>query len=119
MSILLKDLYIKFSGIMLHEMLLGRPPFDVACGPGTSQLEYEDLLFREILEKPVNIPRYVSAAATDAITGFLEKNPDDRLGCDCDGFYEISCHDFFRGIDWGLVSRRLFNNLSNPCKFLY
>jgi len=47
-------------GVMVYEMLLGRPPFD---GEG------EDELYRSILEQPVHLPRSLSTEASTFTRG--------------------------------------------------
>lgn len=62
------------------------------------------------------IPLCVIAAETDAILGYLQKNPQYRLGCNCD-FLKVASHSFCRDIDWHLVSSRLIvNNLRLGCR---
>ena len=64
------------------------------------------LFFSVILEKTIRIPRSLSVRAASILKGFLNKNPVDRLGCNSDaGFTEIMTHQFFKSIEWELVSR--------------
>ena len=58
------------------------------------------------MEKTIRIPRSLSVKAASILKGFLNKNPVDRLGCNSDaGFTEIMTHQFFKSIEWELVSR--------------
>lgn len=92
-------------GIVMYTMILGALPFRAPRGPNTTREEHEDLLFNGILRAPVVVPLYVGAPAADIILGFLEKNPQDRLGCDSSGFSGVASHCFYRGIDWCSVSK--------------
>lgn len=55
-----------------------------------------------ILEKTIRIPRSISVKASKVLRAFLNKTPAERLGCN--GFFEIVQHEFFKSIDWDLVS---------------
>ena len=63
------------------------------------------MLLSVILEKTIRIPRSLSVRASSILKGFLNKNPVDRLGCSEAGFGEIMTHQFFKSIEWELVSR--------------
>lgn len=54
------------------------------------------------------IPADVDPAAKLLVDGFLQTNPDDRLGCNSDrgGEEEIRKHKFFEKIDWEKLERR-------------
>lgn len=109
-------------GVLLYEMLCGRSPFDISgiehtepttnlCQSrkrrsihSTSFLQTtEDFLFQVILEKAIRIPRSLSVKAASVLKGFLNKNPDERLGCQENGFLDIINHQFFKTIDWEMV----------------
>ena len=64
----------------------------------------EDFLFQVILEKAIRIPRSLSVKAASVLKGFLNKNPNERLGCQENGFLDIINHQFFKTIDWEMVS---------------
>lgn len=63
----------------------------------------EDFLFQVILEKAIRIPRSLSVKAASVLKGFLNKNPDERLGCQENQFIDIINHQFFKTIDWEMV----------------
>lgn len=97
---------LQFLGVLLYEMLAGRSPFDIAGASENPDQNTEDYLFQVILEKTIRIPRSLSVKAANVLKGFLNKNPADRLGCHSpDSFNEITSHQFFKSIDWDMVSK--------------
>lgn len=90
-------------------MLAGRSPFDIAGASENPDQNTEDYLFQVILEKTIRIPRSLSVKAANVLKGFLNKNPADRLGCHSpNSFIEITSHQFFKSIDWDMVSSLIF-----------
>ncbi|XP_056654717.1 mucin-16-like isoform X2 [Monodelphis domestica] len=92
-------------GVLMFEMMVGRSPFDII----TDKLDMatEDDLFQVILEKPIQIPRFLSVKASRVLKGFLNKDPKGRLGCQPQtGFSDIKSHMFFRSIDWDLLEKK-------------
>jgi atypical protein kinase C iota type len=88
----------------MFEMLAGRSPFDVVSSHENPDQSTEDYLFQVILEKTIRIPRSISVKAGSVLKGFLNKNPNERLGCHPQtGFADIMEHPFFRPVDWELV----------------
>eukprot|EP00406_Dinophysis_acuminata_P053293 CAMPEP_0179302270 /NCGR_PEP_ID=MMETSP0797-20121207/47977_1 /TAXON_ID=47934 /ORGANISM="Dinophysis acuminata, Strain DAEP01" /LENGTH=920 /DNA_ID=CAMNT_0021011793 /DNA_START=79 /DNA_END=2841 /DNA_ORIENTATION=+ len=89
-------------GVMMHELIVGPLPF----GTDTDdQLE----LFRQILEAPLQFPRYITdQAAVSFVSELLERTPELRLGASAQGAKEIKGHSYFIDFDWdGLVCRTL------------
>ncbi|XP_067946415.1 protein kinase C iota type-like [Watersipora subatra] len=94
-------------GVLMFEMLAGRSPFDIVGNADNPDQNTEDYLFQVILEKTIRIPRSLSVKAGSVLKGFLNKIPDERLGCHPQtGFADIQSHPFFRSIDWELLERR-------------
>jgi atypical protein kinase C iota type len=111
-------------GVLLYEMLAGRSPFDTSGAENIEQVSNicsnrlrrsihsssflqntEDFLFQVILEKTIRIPRSLSVKAASVLKGFLNKIPSERLGCQREnGFLDIINHQFFKTIDWEMVS---------------
>jgi len=94
-------------GVLLYEMLAGRSPFDVVGATDNPDQNTEDYLFQVILEKTIRIPRSLSVKAGSILKGFLNKNPQERLGCHTDsGFMEIMTHPFFKTIEWEALEQK-------------
>ncbi|XP_065319056.1 protein kinase C zeta type-like [Gordionus sp. m RMFG-2023] len=84
-------------GITMYEMLTGLTPFD-------GMKDNREELFKAILEDPISIPEHVSVNATSILTGFLNKDPRERLGWHpSNGFYQILFHKYFQTVEWNLV----------------
>uniref|UniRef100_A0A0A9ZC39 protein kinase C n=1 Tax=Lygus hesperus TaxID=30085 RepID=A0A0A9ZC39_LYGHE len=94
-------------GVLLYEMLAGRSPFDIAGASENPDQNTEDYLFQVILEKTIRIPRSLSVKAASVLKGFLNKKPEDRLGCCREtGFEAITGHPFFKSIDWEMLEQK-------------
>uniref|UniRef100_A0A5K3FBL1 Protein kinase C n=2 Tax=Mesocestoides corti TaxID=53468 RepID=A0A5K3FBL1_MESCO len=93
-------------GVLIYEMLVGQPPFSG---------EDEDDLFQSILEVTPSFPRNLSKEALSICRGFLNKEPNSRLGCSPVGFLEIRDHVFFRRINWELIESRAVQPPFKPC----
>ncbi|XP_056654726.1 mucin-16-like isoform X2 [Monodelphis domestica] len=92
-------------GVLMFEMMVGRSPFDIITDK--LDMDTEDYLFQVILEKPIQIPRFLSVKASRVLKGFLNKDPKGRLGCQPQtGFSDIKSHTFFRSIDWDLLEKK-------------
>ena len=102
-------------GVLMYEMMAGRSPFDTGptMGADNPDQNTEELLFQVILERVIRIPRSLSVRASKVLKGFLNKNPEQRLGCEGEnGFQDIVNHDFFRTIDWRLLEEKQLNPVS-------
>ncbi|VDO04352.1 unnamed protein product [Rodentolepis nana] len=84
-------------GVLIYEMLVGQPPFTA---------EDEEDLLQSILEVTPSFPRNISKEAHSICRGFLNKDPNTRLGCSPAGCLGIRDHVFFRRINWELIETR-------------
>jgi len=87
-------------GVLLYDMLVGRPPFY------SSDRERS---FALTMTARLSIPDFVDETSADFLTRLLEKNERKRIGCRsafATDFDEIKRHPFFAGIDWNLVEQR-------------
>ena len=88
-------------GVVLFEMLAGRSPFQSSAKTDNLDQDTEDYIFELIKTRPVRPPRSLSAKACAMLKGFLNQNPEERLGCHPDhGFQEIMDHPFFKNLIW-------------------
>jgi serine/threonine protein kinase len=100
-------------GVLLYEMMAGRSPFDInESQVENPDLKTEDHLFQVILEKPIRIPRNLSAKAASILKSFLQKLPIERLGFN--GLTEIQEHMFFKNIDFKQVEQKLIQPPYKP-----
>ena len=78
-------------GIMIYELLYGRPPF-MANDP------YE--IFQMILKEKLKFPRDFDKNAKSLIKKLCDHDLSKRLGNLKDGVKDIKEHKFFKGLDW-------------------
>lgn len=83
-------------GVLLFELITGRPPF---------YADNKEELFRNIARAPLRLPASVGAVAGDLIVRLLERNPALRLGA-FRGAAEVKAHPWFRQIDFEEVVLR-------------
>jgi serine/threonine protein kinase len=80
-------------GALLYEMLSGAPPF---------YSKNRDEMFRNILNRPIEMRPYFSDEAKDFLKGLLNQNPNERL-CEAE---DAKSHPFFKNIDWTSMANR-------------
>ncbi|CAD8213148.1 unnamed protein product [Paramecium octaurelia] len=81
-------------GALLYEMLTGAAPFYSVD---------RTLMFRNRLEKPLDIKPWFSEECKSLLQGLLNNDANQRLDVN-----QIKSHGFFRGIDWeGVVYKQL------------
>jgi len=80
-------------GALLYEMLSGAPPF---------YSRDRNQMFKNILEKPVEMKGYFSSEASSLLSALLVVQPAKRLS----NPLEIKKHEFFRGVDWQKLAKK-------------
>jgi len=84
-------------GTLMYEMLSGLPPF---------YTEDVQNMYFNIINTKLSMPKGTSDATQSLLSGFLEKDPNDRLSDPL----KIKSHPFFAGIDW----EKLYNKAIAP-----
>ncbi|KAI7879890.1 Pkinase-domain-containing protein [Lichtheimia hyalospora FSU 10163] len=82
-------------GVLIYEMLVGRPPFED---------KHPIELYQKILECRVPWPEDISPEAKDLLQGLLTPDPEKRLGHH--SIDDIKSHPFFQGLDFNQVLKR-------------
>lgn len=78
-------------GVLLHEMLIGFPPFFA---------ESREEIFFNIEHAPLVLPPILSEHAKSLLQGLLERNPIQRLGSGPLDAQEIKEHPWFNSISF-------------------
>ncbi|WJX82335.1 Serine/threonine-protein kinase AtPK2/AtPK19 [Trifolium repens] len=84
-------------GILLFEMLTGKPPF---CGGNREKIQ------QKIVKDKIKLPGYLSSEAHALLKGLLQKEASKRLGCGAKGIEEIKGHKWFKPINWKKLDAR-------------
>eukprot|EP00898_Chlorokybus_atmophyticus_P002927 jgi/Chlat1/3635/Chrsp238S03626 len=84
-------------GILMCEMLTGKPPF---------YHKNRQKLQDQIAKQKLKLPSYLSPAAHNILKSLLNKDPAKRLGSGPTGAAEIMSHPFFKPINWKLLGAR-------------
>ncbi|XP_020685598.1 serine/threonine-protein kinase AtPK2/AtPK19 isoform X1 [Dendrobium catenatum] len=84
-------------GILLFEMLTGKPPF---VGGNRNKIQ------QKIVKDKIKLPSYLSSEAHSILKGLLQKEANKRLGGGADGSNEIKKHVWFKSINWKKLDAR-------------
>ncbi|CAH9082297.1 unnamed protein product [Cuscuta epithymum] len=84
-------------GVLLYEMLTGRPPY---FGGNRHKLQ------QKIIKDKIKLPAYLSNDAHSLLKGLLQKETSKRLGSGLKGSDEIKAHKWFHPINWKKLEAR-------------
>lgn len=84
-------------GILLYEMLTGKPPF---IGWNRAKIQ------QKIVKDKMKLPAFLSSEAHSLLKGLLQKEPGKRLGTGPKGSEEIKSHKWFKPINWKKLEAR-------------
>ncbi|KAJ1407163.1 Serine/threonine-protein kinase, active site [Sesbania bispinosa] len=84
-------------GILLFEMLTGKPPF---CGGNREKIQ------QKIVKDKIKLPAFLSSEAHSLLKGLLQKEASRRLGGGPRGIEEIKGHKWFKPINWKRLDAR-------------
>ena len=84
-------------GVLICELLTGRPPFSAN---NRQQLQ------QQILSAQLHLPQHLSLHAKHLISQLLKRQLDRRLGCGEGGVQAVKAHPFFAGINWQKLGER-------------
>ncbi|KAE8668508.1 Serine/threonine-protein kinase AtPK2/AtPK19 [Hibiscus syriacus] len=84
-------------GILLYEMLTGKPPF---IGGNRKKVQ------EKIIKERIKLPAFLSSEAHSILKGLLQKEASKRLGSGQEGTEEIKRHKWFKSINWRKLEAR-------------
>ncbi|KAK7385450.1 hypothetical protein VNO78_31171 [Psophocarpus tetragonolobus] len=84
-------------GILLYEMLTGKPPFFGGNKHKTQQ---------KIIKDKVKLPAFLSNEAHSLLKGLLQKDVTKRLGSGSRGSEVIKSHKWFKSVNWKKLEAR-------------
>ncbi|CAH9101201.1 unnamed protein product [Cuscuta epithymum] len=83
-------------GILLFEMLTGKPPF----------IGNREKVQQKIIKERIKLPTYLSSEAHSLLKGLLQKDSSKRIGSGPKGSDEIKGHKWFKPINWKKLEAR-------------
>ncbi|KAF9680117.1 hypothetical protein SADUNF_Sadunf06G0086800 [Salix dunnii] len=84
-------------GILLYEMLTGKPPF---VGGNRDKIQ------QKIVKDKIKLPSFLTSEAHTLLKGLLNKDASKRLGSGPLGSEEIKRHKWFKPINWKKLDAR-------------
>ncbi|KAL1732411.1 kinase-like domain-containing protein [Schizophyllum commune] len=89
-------------GVTAYELLFHRRPFD-----GRTAERMTQSIIKDSLKFPEDCRTKCSDAGLTALKGFLQKEPEHRLGCiPGKGFDDLKKHPWFKPIDWATLETK-------------
>ncbi|ERN04221.1 hypothetical protein AMTRI_Chr08g168380 [Amborella trichopoda] len=92
-------------GILLYEMLTGKPPF---------MSGNREKIQQKIIKDKIKLPRFLTSEAHSLLKGLLQKDVSKRLGSGPGGSNKIKGHKWFRTINWKKLEAREIPPPSRP-----
>ncbi|XP_027928426.1 serine/threonine-protein kinase AtPK2/AtPK19-like [Vigna unguiculata] len=92
-------------GVLLFEMLTGKPPF---CGGSRDKIQ------QKIVKDKIKLPAFLSSEAHSLLKALLQKEATKRLGCGARGVEEIKGHKWFKPINWRKLEERAIEPSFRP-----
>ncbi|PIA38522.1 hypothetical protein AQUCO_02700018v1 [Aquilegia coerulea] len=84
-------------GVLLFEMLTGKPPF---IGGNREKIQ------KKIIKDKIKLPAFLSSEAHSLLKALLQKEANKRLGSGPSGSEEIKHHKWFKSINWKKLDNR-------------
>ncbi|TKY56390.1 Serine/threonine-protein kinase AtPK2/AtPK19 [Spatholobus suberectus] len=84
-------------GILLYEMVTGKPPF---FGGNRHKIQ------QKIIKDKIKLPAFLSNEAHSLLKGLLQKDSSKRLGSGSVGSEEIKSHKWFKSVNWKKLEAR-------------
>lgn len=91
-------------GILLYEMLTGKPPFDNIESNASSDFQIKNMHISKEPEPLYIHNPLITKKLSDIVLKALKKDPDDRY---------LGCGDFCKAIDYYLSSKTIYDNKIN------
>ncbi|KAK4801408.1 hypothetical protein SAY86_021895 [Trapa natans] len=92
-------------GVLLFEMLTGKPPF---IGGNRAKIQ------QKIVKDKMKLPNFLSSEAHSLLKGLLQKEATKRLGSGPNGNEDIKGHKWFKTINWKKLEAREINPSFRP-----